>query len=319
MNTQIASIEHQNAALTAGDVAGIADAITNAASESTRANYRSQWLKWSKFCQGRQVQPLPAGPELVAAYLVELSQSCQVATLRLARAAIAKAHQLAGLDNPTVAPVVVQTLKGIARESGTAQRQAQPLDSDATAAIVATARIPRTGRRGSLETAGYAELRGQVDIALVRTMFDGLLRRSEAAALRWADISRESDGSGRMLIARSKTDQDGAGAVLYLSRKTMAALDAIRPADSEDSDSVFGLSASQIGRRIGQAARAAGLGDGFTGHSPRVGMAQTLARANIELPAIMQAGRWQSPSMPARYIRNEAAGRGAVAQLYRRR
>ena len=30
---------------------------------------------------------------------------------------------------------------------------------------------------------------------------------------------------------------------------------------------VFGLSASQIGRRINAAAKAAGLGDGFTGHA----------------------------------------------------
>ena len=34
---------------------------------------------------------------------------------------------------------------------------------------------------------------------------------------------------------------------------------------------VFGLSASQIGRRIDAAAKAAGLGEGFTGHSGRVG------------------------------------------------
>ena len=35
---------------------------------------------------------------------------------------------------------------------------------------------------------------------------------------------------------------------------------------------VFGLSTSQIGRRVNAAAKAAGLGEGFTGHSGRVGM-----------------------------------------------
>ena len=63
---------------------------------------------------------------------------------------------------------------------------------------------------------------------------------------------------------------------------------------------VFGLSSRQIGRRVQLAARAAGLGDGFTGHSDHVGMAQDL--------------RWKSTRMPARYTERQAAGRGAVAR-----
>jgi hypothetical protein len=79
---------------------------------------------------------------------------------------------------------------------------------------------------------------------------------------------------------------------------------------------VIGLSASQIGRRVKAAARAAGLGDGFTGHSGRVGMAQDLAAAGAELPELMTAGRWKSSAMPARYTARQAAGRGAVARYY---
>ena len=45
-------------------------------------------------------------------------------------------------------------------------------------------------------------------------------------------------------------------------------------------------------------------------------MARDLARAGIELPSLMNAGRWRTPVMPAPYIRNESAGRGAVAQFY---
>ena len=79
---------------------------------------------------------------------------------------------------------------------------------------------------------------------------------------------------------------------------------------------MFDLSASQICRRIQAAAKAAGLGSGFSGHSPRVGMAIDLARAGTDMTSLMVAGRWQSPRMPARYTRNEAAGQGAVARLY---
>ena len=76
---------------------------------------------------------------------------------------------------------------------------------------------------------------------------------------------------------------------------------------------VFGLSVTQIGRRIKAATKVAGLGEGFTGHSPRVGMSQDLSAAGAEL---MTAGRWDSATMPARYTEAQAAGRGAVARYY---
>ena len=67
------------------------------------------------------------------------------------------------------------------------------------------------------------------DLALVQVMRDGLLRRGEAAELVWGDISRAFDGSGRLVIRHSKTDQEGKGAIVYLREATMAALDRIRP------------------------------------------------------------------------------------------
>ena len=46
-------------------------------------------------------------------------------------------------------------------------------------------------------------------------------------------------------------------------------------------------------------------------------MAQDLSAAGAELPELMTAGRWDSPTMPARYTEAQAVGRGAVAQYYR--
>ena len=94
------------------------------------------------------------------------------------------------------------------------------------------------------------------------------------------------------------------GAALYIGSDAASALVAIKSegfAVVDLSTPVFGLSASQIGRRVNAAAKAAGLGDGFTGHSGRVGMAQDLAAAGVELPALMTAGRWKSSRMPRYY------------------
>ena len=48
--------------------------------------------------------------------------------------------------------------------------------------------------------------------------------------------------------------------------------------------------------RLHKAAQAAGLGEDFTGHSGRVGMAQDLVKNGVELPALMTAGRCRKSS-----------------------
>ena len=133
---------------------------------------------------------------------------------------------------------------------------------------------------------------------------------------------RGDHGSARLHVRRSKTDPETEGAVLYIGSEAAAALVAIMPEGFvvvDPSTLVFGLSASQIGRRVNATTKAAGLGEGLTDHSGRVGMAQDLAAAGMELPALMNAGRWRSSKMPARYTERQAAGRGAVARYYQRR
>ena len=231
-------------------------------------------------------------------------------------AAVSAAHRQANLPNSAEDAGVRAAMRGITRVSGRAQKQAAGLTAASLAAIRAMACVPRIGRGGSLESAATAEARGLMDIALVSLMRNGMLRRSETANLTWGDLVDQEDGTGRLTVARSKTDQEGEGVVLFVSAATMEALRAIRPVGADNGDSLFGLSAEQIGRRISSAAVAAGLGGGFTGYSARVGMAQDLARTGTELPALATAGRWQSPTMPARYTRGERAGRGAIARFY---
>ena len=188
------------------------------------------------------------------------------------------------------------------------------------AAIRATARLPRTGPSGRVEAEKTARRRGAIDIALIATMRDALLRRSEAVALTWADIEFLPDGTARLTIRRSKTDQEGEGAVQFVGTEATADLKAIRPRGSGDAvgQPVFGLRTGRsIANRIRAAAKAAGLEGDFSGHSPRIGMAQDLAEAGASTTDLMVVGRWVSHRMPARYAREQAASRGAVAKFYR--
>ena len=230
-----------------------------------------------------------------------------VSSLRLACSAIRAGHIDYGLPDPTRHGTVTTLMAGLVRALGRPRRQVAGLTADALEQIVEAAPDSPAGR---------------LDVALCRTMRDAMLRRSEAASLTWGDIEAAPDGSGRLTVQRSKTDQAGVGTVLYLSTETMHSLAAIRPEGAARAAPVFALRGRRpphpdsLAKRIRNAALRAGLGDGFAGHSPRVGMARDLTAAGVELPALMVAGRWTSTTMPALYARREQAERGAVARYY---
>ncbi len=303
--------------LTEADKDNLNAVLGHEIAENTMKNYRVQWRSFIEWAAGKGVRALPAGPAQVAAYLAERIQEHghKPATLRAAASAIAFVHRAAGHDDPCAGPEVKRTLRSATRKAGRRQKQARALTAEEMTAIQSTACKPRRGRGGRFESRETATCRGNLDIALISLMRDAMLRVSEAAVLKWRDIAAEADGTGRLLIRRSKTDAEGVGSVAFLSVPTMSALGSMC-GSKVGADSVFGLRPNQISRRIKQAAEAAGLGDGFSGHSPRVGMARDLARAGIELPSLMNAGRWRSPTMPAHYTRNETAGKGAVAQFH---
>lgn len=292
-------------------------------SASTRRAYVAGWKHFTSWCIENHSPCLPSAPADVGRYIEQLmeTEGRTLATARLYLAAIAAAHRLGGHEDPTARPLVKATFKRLARQYGKPRKQAKGLTSEALAAVKATARIQRVnkGKRLRKETESQAAMRAAIDIALLEVMRDGLLRRSEAAALRWGDLEFHAAGSGRLHVLRSKTDQAAKGAVLYLGPSAVDALLAIRPNEAviDPGASVFGLSPSQISRRIKAATQMAGLGDGSSAHSPRVGMAQDLSAAGAELPELMTAGRWDSPTMPARYTEAQAAGKGAVARYHR--
>ena len=148
-------------------------------------------------------------------------------------------------------------------------------------------------------------------MALVAALSDGGLRRSEASALTWGDVQHWDDGSGRITVLRSKTDVEAQGAVVAITPATMRALDSGRPMGVGSHEKVFGLSESQIARRVKVIAKAAGLSDWefFSGHSGRVGMARRMAQNGAPTHEIERQGRWkQGGGMVGRYTRGESAG-----------
>ena len=307
--------------LTTDQEAAILDALDASRAKATERVYKSAWGRFVSWADAQGYDALPAAPETVAAYLASRAASgLSPASMKLDRAAIRDAHRSASRPDPTQHPGVANVARGIVRTAavnGHAPRQAAGLTSDALAAIRATARLPRRGPSGRQESEATARKRGNMDVAIASTMRDGLLRRSEAAALAWGDIELRSDGTGRLTIRRSKTDQAGEGSVQFLGKGTAAALRTIRPKDAAATAKVFEVKCGRsIARRLSAMAKAAGLDGHFGGHSGRVGMARDLVAAGASVAAVQIAGRWASSRMPAHYARGELAARGAVAKYY---
>ena len=91
---------------------------------------------------------------------------------------------------------------------------------------------------------------------------------------------------------------------MAVTAATARALRDIRPDDVDLAAPVFGLTGETLANRV----RAAGLGDGFTGHSGRIGMARRMVAAGAPNAAVQRQGRWKHGDMVARYTRGEAAG-----------
>ena len=251
-----------------------------ATSRRTRTgdSYVSQWNRFVTWSEASGRRSLPATPEDVAAYLEDRSGTgARPSTLRVVVAAIARNHKDAGFDVPVHHGVARTVLDELTRDDDPGPIRALPLDLDCYLAIRKTAHKPRWGRGGRLERTPNARRRGSADIAMIGLMRDARLRVSEAAELTWGGIERLRGGSGRVRVL-------GAEQTSYreVSADTMKLLLPVRRGAGDD-EFVLGMRPNQIAIRIGAAARQAGLGEGYSGDSPRLGMIKDMETLGVHL------------------------------------
>ena len=298
-------------------VAGIAARIAAsfAINPNTRRAYGAGWARWQAWALHHGTPSVPAHPQAVSAYLNERAKAgLSPATVHVDRASIAAAHRAAGAGDPTAHEAVRQAMRCIFRTNPCTRGQVDAVRWDS--AVRAAQIAERDGSAAGLR-----------DSALIRVGSDALLRVSELAALNVGDLIKDRRGDGAVTVRRSKTDQEGRGHERYLGPPTIAAVQRYRlMAGVPDDGALFRginkggaigerLSARSIRRIITRRAGAAGVGGRVSGHSLRVGSAQSLAAAGAGLVEMQQAADWRSPRMPAHYARHLEAARGAVARL----
>jgi len=297
--------------------------------DGTRRAYRSAWAGYVAWCHSLGREPLAGDPQTIAMYAVRRADDgCSLSTIRVDLAAIRTAHLLAAipldLRDPRLAPV----LEGIARSTGARpRRQAAPAVPDVLRAMLAalgSGSVP--GREALLARARAMLLLG----------FGAALRRTELVALRLGDIAVVPGRGLRILVRRSKTDQQGRGQEVavwanpatpdFCPETALAAWLAHRhrAADLQaaDSDVARGerplfcgltkggrlsgtaLSDKAVARLVKQAAAAAGLDpDRFSGHSLRAGLATAAGEAGAGLADLMRQTRHRSTAVALGYLR----------------
>ena len=298
------------------DLGGCFEVAKGALSDNTERALRADLAIYAAWCRERGLTPVPAGPNTIAAYIDHMAASRAPATVRRYVSSIAAAHRSVGLGKTLQSATVKLAMQRMHRRKGRRQAQAAGL----TWSI----------RQRLMEAAGdrLIDVRNRALLALA---YDTLLRRSELAALLLTDLMVESQGAATVLVRRAKTDAEGCGAMVYLACDSVELvrdwLEKSGIARGRVFRSLRGgvigeqLHASQIPRIYKGMARQAGLPEevvaGLSGHSTRIGATQDMIACGIEMPAILQAGRWKTTAMVTRYGERLLARRSGSAQLAR--
>ena len=289
-------------------------------SRNTERGYRSDWADFLDFCDEHGRQPLPADPETVALYYAGLARAgARASTIGRRQAAVKKAHQVAGLPSPTDDGRTRSVMAGIRRELGVRPVQKAPLMTELV--------------RQLLEKVPSDTVAGLRDRALILLGFSSGRRRSELVGLDVEDLREVPEGY-RVMIRRSKTDQEGRGHEIgipygqhsetcpvialkaYLKAAGLESGPLFRPANKKGElreghrreDGFWRewrMSPQTVALVIKHWISQAGLSsDDFAGHSLRAGLATQSAANGAPERAIMAQTGHTDVEMVRRYIRS---------------
>ena len=278
--------------------------VLNGIAPSTSRVYSSARNTFLRFCSRLNFNPLPASEHTLILFVAELHQSKATSTIHTYLAGIRHFHIISGYANPLDnKPKLQLALKGCKR-----------------------IKPPRSCTRLPITPYILREIKSTLSKNFDDTMiwaamcmgFFGFLRAGEftvdgafdpSAHLSLQDISVNSHTNPsiiRVTIKKSKTDQFGTGAYIFLARTNSdlcpvtALIDylALRPTTKGPmfafEDGSY-LSRSKLVQSLNCSLVAAGIDPQFyKGHSFRIGAATTAATMGVQDSLIQKLGRWTS-------------------------
>ena len=307
---------------------------SQAKAANTKRAYRADWADFCAWCDSRGVPAAPATPETVALYVASRAEvgpdgeggrptaGLKVSTLERRLSAINQAHRSLGCEAPASRreEPLHSVWAGLVRTKGVAPEKVAPALPDDLRHMVEA--LPR-------DDSGEWTLAAKRDRALLLVGFAAALRRSELAAIRADHVQFTADGL-RLLLPRSKADQEGRGATLgvhYGASPATCPVRALRSWLQAGREATGGplagpvfrkvdrwgrlwetaLTSGAVAKLVKRAASRAGLDPAlYSGHSLRAGFATQAARAGKHERAIMRHTRHKSERVLREYIREGA-------------
>lgn len=286
--------------------------------DNTEIAHYSGLCQYVEYCNTLGNPPLPFHGYAVDAYLSHLmAQGRKRSVIDVRVATLVAWANLLELDDPRASFKVKTRLAEIRKKVKNKPRQAEG---------IRVAHLQRAIDE-QLKLFDPAIPRDCQDVALLFVAFETKCRQSEMVSFDWEDFTLDADGTGLLHLDCSKTDQDGAGAYLYLSPNTVELLLGWQTVSGKRSGAIFRgvysngklgqrLSARGMARCAKRLASRLGLNASvFSGHSTRVGSAQEMVERNIDSAKIMLSGRWKTMAMLVKYSEKIDSKRSAMADL----
>ena len=279
--------------------------IDGAYSYATIRAYKADFIKFIEFCDLNNSLALPANSQSVADFIILLiNDGLCSASIRRAVAGISAIHRLNRLEDPTKDPDVNIEMRRMHRKIGRFSKQAYGISKTELQLMI---------------NSQDDSLHGIRNKALLLTAYDTLCRRSELTQLLNDDLKFNDDGTGQILLRKSKIDQEAKGSILKFDLETTKAIRTwvnnskikngflFRGIDREGKLN-GSLSVGQINRIFKKIAHDANLNketiNRISGHSFRVGAARDLAQNGYDFPTLMSKGRWSKIDTVMKYIQS---------------
>ncbi|MDE1892481.1 MAG: tyrosine-type recombinase/integrase [Betaproteobacteria bacterium] len=279
--------------------------IDGAYSYATIRAYKADFIKFIGFCNLNNSLALPATSQSIVNFIIQLIYDglCS-ASIRRSVAGISAIHRLNRLEDPTKDPDVNIEMRRMHRKLGRFGKQAYGVSKTELQLMVNSQDDSIHGIRNK---------------ALLLTAYDTLCRRGELIQLLVQDLKFNEDGTGQVLLRKSKVDQEAKGNILKFDLETTKAIKTWLDNSKIEKGFLFrgidrerklneSLSVGQINKIFKKIAHDAKLNketiNKISGHSFRVGAARDLAQNGNDFPTLMSKGRWSKIDTVMKYIQS---------------
>ncbi|OOF24422.1 tyrosine-type recombinase/integrase [Salinivibrio sp. IB872] len=280
------------------------DSVTESRySRNSLLSYRNDWQVFVSFCQSQHVTALPCAVTTLRRFAELTSQQRKVSAIRRIIVTVGLVHRLHRQRDPSKHREVKYAMARLLAAKLPEAKEAAPFRKRHLSAL-----------REHFQSS--KRLRDIRDLLIWSLCYEGLLKRSELAALAAEDVLYDGEkayvmiGEQRVVLS----EQTAVTLAIWLKYSGIHQGPLLRRINKHGHLGDTPLDPSSIYRVFRRASDVLGESVVFSGQSPRVGASKALAKQGLSIKQIQHLGRWKSPAMPAQYVGNREASEQAKAR-----